>query len=328
MSELSEVENLKETIRQLQDRTKKAEEDKKKAEEDKKKAEEDKKKAEEDKKKAEEAEKKAEEDKKKVLKKAEEDKKKAEEDKLVAEDEKKKIVQTICMQSPWRHLQFQHDSFDNESASSSALSSSPEKSPSKLGSEKKQNFRKECAGKCMILNAVSALLDNNLKIAHIVPKKTAKQSFQEWKMELKTNNKKNLLLLLSSIEESFDKGFFCLLMRPVPGTGMEALAVKLLNRSISEDFIKDTTLKFKDLEGKFLDLRRHVPSHRCIAKHSHYSLAAAAYKGWIEMPEYLNLIAQIKYQSPEQDKIAWVQRWLKDSGLFKFASPLEPCTPV
>jgi hypothetical protein len=56
-------------------------------------------------------------------------------------------------------------------------------------------------------------------------------------MEFTTDDRKNLLLLLSALEDSFDKGLLCLLMRSVPGTDIEALAVKLLNASIREDII-------------------------------------------------------------------------------------------
>ena len=103
-------------------------------------------------------------------------------------------------------------------------------------------------------------------------------------------------------------------MKIMPGTTEEALAVKILNASILEDTIPGIPgreLKFKDLEGRFLDVCLNTPSHRFIAKHSYFTLAAAASKGWIPLPEYLDLVTKIKDHSPEQDKIDRVKEWIR-----------------
>ncbi len=102
----------------------------------------------------------------------------------------------------------------------------------------------------------------------------------------------------------------------MPGTTEEALAVKILNASILEDTIPGIPgreLKFKDLEGRFLDVCLNTPSHQFIAKHSYFTLAAAASKGWIPLlaSEYLALVAKIKDHSPEQDKIDRVKEWIR-----------------
>jgi hypothetical protein len=252
------------------------------------------------------------------------DKKKAEDDKKKAEDGQMEMVKIICTQSPWRHLQFERGTFGVESVASSALSPSRTKSPG-LNKNKRKDFRTTCS---RISQITKIEISDFLKCAHIVPRKTAEASFVQWGLdsELTTDSQKNLLLLYDAVEVMYDQGHFCLVMRPVPGTDREALSVEILNGSIREDTIRGTQLKYKDLEGTFLDTRLLVPSHRCIAKHSYYSLAAAAYKGWIGMPEYSSLVAQIKENSPEQDKIAWVQSWLRSqSGPGLFAAPLSVC---
>ena len=175
-----------------------------------------------------------------------------------------------------------------------------------MNKQRRKKFRVKVSRTCQITKCTASEI---LKIAHIVPRKTAAQSLREWGVE--PNSDKNMLLLVSALEDSFDKGHFCLLLKSVPGTGEEALAVKILNKSIKDVPIQGTELKFKDLEDSFLDVCGNVPSHRCIAEHSYYSLAAAVKKGWIELHEYFDLLAQIKNQSPEQDKIARVQEWLR-----------------
>ena len=224
-----------------------------------------------------------------------------------AEEELINIIPKICQTSPWRLLQFgtkPTTSATTNSASASAKSPVMDKS-------KRKAFRGICKNVCQLTGEKRPDL---LKIAHIVPKHTAEQSFAEWKIRCKINSDKNLLLILVALEASFDRGDFCLLMKIMPGTTEEALAVKILNASILEDTIPGIPgceLKFKDLEGRFLDICLDISSHQLIAKHSFFTLAAAASKGWIPLPEYLDLATKIKDHSPEQDKIDRVKEWIR-----------------
>ena len=135
--------------------------------------------------------------------------------------------------------------------------------------------------------------------------------FADWKFDFTTHTHKNLLLVVNSLEERYDKGEFCFLVKHLPGMDEEALAVKILNKSVIDEPIAGTDFKMRDLEGQFLDVRKHIPSHRCIAKHSFYSLAAAVSKGWMELPEYHALVAQIHFQSPEKAAMDRVREWLQ-----------------
>jgi hypothetical protein len=162
-----------------------------------------------------------------------------------------------------------------------------------------------------------------LKSAHIVETHSAVQSLAAGKIRCNTNSDQTCLLL-GSLETSFDRGDFCLLMKIMPGTTKEALAVKILNASIQEDTIPGIPgreLKFKDLEGRFLDVCLDISSHHLIAKHSYFTLAAAASKGWIPLPEYLDLATKIKDHSPQnlvqiskQDKIDRVKEWIRTNS--------------
>jgi hypothetical protein len=228
-----------------------------------------------------------------------------------AEEDMMQIIQSICQQSPWKHLQFNRVPGSASASSTHSPSSKSIRSPT-MNKGLRKAFRILCARICQITGSQDSPI---LTIAHIVPKKNVAQSMIDWEIEYSCNSAKTVLLLVNPLEASFDRGDFCLLLKPVPGTAEEALAVKVLNGSIKEDTIpgiSDCKLKFKDLEDKFLDVRLNVPSYRCIAKHSYYSLAAAASKGWIRIPEYLDLSAKIKDQSPEQEQVAWVQQWLRD----------------
>ena len=236
------------------------------------------------------------------IKQLEEDKKKSDQDKMI-------IIEKTCQQSPWRHLQFSDQIPSDKSMASgqSSASSSPTKSP-EMNKKKRRAFRRQCTSTCQIPTCVKSEI---LKCAHIVPRKTVVQSLTDWGIEISPNSHTNVLLLVSTLEANFDKGDFCLLMTPLPGTADEAFTVKILNTSIIDESIPGTELKFKDLEDRVLEIRSNVPSHRCIARHCYYSLAAAVKKGWIESREYFDLIAQIKDQSPEQDKVIRVQEWLR-----------------
>jgi hypothetical protein len=227
-----------------------------------------------------------------------------------ADESTMQLVQSICLQSPWRHLQLGDHTPASESGASSAHSPSPSKSPI-MNKLKRKAFRKKCDRKCQIIRCLTSEI---LMFAHIVPKKDAAKNLESWGIDFLTNSDKTLLLLVGSLEKKFDRGDFCLLLKSVPDTTDEALAVKLLNRSIREDTIQGCELKFKDIEDKFLDVRLNVPSHRCIAKHSYYSIAAAARKGWIELQEFHDLIAQINEQSPDQRKINRLQEWLRSQS--------------
>ncbi len=241
---------------------------------------------------------------------------KAEQELIKANEGNMKLIQFICQQSPWRHLQFDHSS------------SSPIKPPT-MNKVLRNALRELCARICQITgNKDSALL----KIAHIVPKKTAVQTLADRKIEHSCNSAKNRLLLVGTLEASFNHGDFCLLLKPVPETAVEGLAVKILNGSIKEDTIPGIPgceLKFKDLDNKFLlDVCLNVASYRCIAQHSHYALAAATSKGWIQLSEYLDLSAKIKDHSPEQDKVARVQEWLRHGQLSELTSRAHSSAPL
>ena len=246
---------------------------------------------------------KAEEDKRN----AEDAKRKAEEDKRNAEEKHMKTIEAICQESPWRHLQFEKIKTTSSNKSGSSKSASAPTSPVMNG-DKRKDFRKVCDRTCQV---TQCKVSRNLRIAHMVPRKTALQCFADWKFDFTTHTHKNLLLVVNALEERYDKGEFCFLVKPLPGMDEEALAVKILNKSVIDEPIAGTDFKMRDLEGQFLDVRKHIPSHRCIAKHSFYSLAAAVSKGWMELPEYHALVAQIHFQSPEKAAMDRVREWLQ-----------------
>jgi hypothetical protein len=214
------------------------------------------------------------------------------------------VIHTIYQQSPWKP----------DTNPAPAVQSSPPsaKSPAVNMDKRNASFPKRAKKYPLSKNRMSELL----KSAHIVETHSTVQSLAEWKINCKTNSDKTCLRL-GSLEASFDRGDFCLLMKIMPGTMVEALAVKILNVSIQDDTIPGIPgceLKFKDLEGRFLKVCLDIPSHQLIAKHSYFTLAAAATKSWIPVPEYLSLVTKIKdqitEQSPEQDKIDRVKEWI------------------
>ena len=177
-----------------------------------------------------------------------------------------------------------------------------------MNKQRRKKFRVKVSRTCQITKCTASEI---LKIAHIVPRKTAAQSLREWGVE--PNSDKNMLLLVSAPEDSFDKGHFCLLLKIKIRAwyrrgGLSCKNIEQIHQRCTHPRHR---AEVQDLEDSFLDVCGNVPSHRCIAEHSYYSLAAAVKKGWIELHEYFDLLAQIKNQSPEQDKIARVQEWLR-----------------
>ena len=171
----------------------------------------------------------------------------AEAEKQLLIQQNEAMIEGICLQSPWQFLQFPHGDIDGKSASSNKSVSSAQSSSSSSGlrspqmnKQRRKKFRVKVSRTCQITKCTASEI---LKIAHIVPRKTAAQSLREWGVE--PNSDKNMLLLVSALEDSFDKGHFCLLLKSVPGTGEEALAVKILNKSIKDVPIQGTELKFK-----------------------------------------------------------------------------------
>jgi hypothetical protein len=143
-----------------------------------------------------------------------------EEKRLRIEDMKKSdqdtmmMIEKICQQSPWRHLQFpdQIPSDKLMASGQSSASSSPTKSP-EMNKKKRKVFRRQCISTCQIPTRMKSEI---LKCAHFVPRKTAVQSLTDWGIEISLNSHTNVLLLVSTLEANFDKGDFCLLMKPLP----------------------------------------------------------------------------------------------------------------
>ena len=109
-----------------------------------------------------------------------------------------------------------------------------------MSGKKRKQFCIACDRTCQV---TQYNVSGNLRIEHIVPRKTALQSFADWKFDFTRDTHKNLLLVVNSLEERYDKGEFCFLVKPLPGTDEEALAVKILNKSVIDEPIAGTDLR-------------------------------------------------------------------------------------